>query len=166
MNTCHTNYSGYFSTCLPQRLVERLAQLQLKGASTIPGSIYIYDLVDQRTLCATCSVATMLGYTSESTQAMELDGLASLIHPDDLHLVSDHYQRFTTLQTGKVITTNYRMRRADGVWCWLRSQETSLVQAIAGFPLQILGIVQINTQRVVPSLEDLLRQINFAHNLN
>jgi hypothetical protein len=85
----------------------------------------------------------MLGYSADVIHAMGPTGLASLIHPDDLTLVSKHYQRFTTLKAGEVITIDYRMKQLNGSWCWLRSQETPLVMAIDGFPIQILGIVQI-----------------------
>jgi PAS domain S-box-containing protein len=132
---------------LTQRLIEAIGRLQAQPTHTILGSIYIYDLVDQRTICASCSVATILGYSADTIAALGPIGLSSLIHPDDLNLVSEHYQRFATLRYGDVISVTYRMKRADGTWCWLHSQETSLVQAIDGFPLQILGIIDDITQR-------------------
>jgi PAS domain S-box-containing protein len=131
---------------LPQRMIEALGLLQAQAVNMASSSIYIYDLVDQHTLCISHPVAAMLGYTSDKVHAMEPIGLASLIHPDDLERVADHYQRLTTLRRGQVITTEYRMQRADKTWCQLRSQETLLIQAIDGFPLQILGMLQDTTQ--------------------
>jgi PAS domain S-box-containing protein len=166
MNTCPTPCSDNSFISLPQRLVEALGRLETQQSNTIVGSVYIYDLVQQRTLCASCSVAAMLGYSADAIHAMDGVGLASLIHPDDLDLVSEHYQHFTTLQLGQAIASNYRMRRADGTWCWLRSQETPLVTASDGFPLQILGIVQVMTQPSITKLEDLLNLAYFSDNLN
>jgi PAS domain S-box-containing protein len=130
---------------LPQRIIEGLGRFQTNSPNTALSSIYIYDLVDQQTLYASCSVAAMLGYTADAIHDMGPIGLANLIHPDDLERVAAHYQRFTALLYGEVIAIEYRMQRADGAWCWLRSQETPLVQAIDGFPLQVLGIVQVMT---------------------
>ncbi len=135
---------------LPQRLITALGRLHnpvmhsaCRRLQTSGSRVYIYDLVDQFTLCDSCSLATMLGYGTPASDNPELGGLAQLIHPEDLHRVADHYQRFTTLQPTEIIHISYRMRHADGSWRWLRSQETPLVSAIDGFPLQILGIVSL-----------------------
>lgn len=137
-NFCSPNYAASF----PTRVIETLGRLQVQSNHPISSSTYIYDLVEQRTICSSCSVATLLGYSADDVLAMWPIGLASLIHPDDINRVADHYQRFTTLVSGEVITIEYRMKRSNGKWCWLRSQETPLVQAIDGFPLQILGLLE------------------------
>jgi PAS domain S-box-containing protein len=141
------NTAHFFDAAPPQRLIEALGRLQAHTISTVAGSIYIYDLVDQCTLCATSSVSAILGYTDTEINAMGTMGMATLIHPDDLLRVSDHYQRSITLPAGEVLEIEYRMKRPDGAWCWLRSRETVLVQAIDGFPLQVLGIIQDTTQQ-------------------
>lgn len=140
VNFCANDFAPF-----SRRILEVLGRLQAHTISMATSSVYIYDLVEQRTLCTSYPVAAMLGYTADEIDAMGPTGLASLIHPDDLDRVSMHYQRFTTLLYGKIITTEYRMKRADGTWCQLRSQETPLVQAIDGFPLQILGVLQMMT---------------------
>lgn len=130
----------------PPQAIEALGRLQVDTTDTIPSSAYIYDLVEQRILNASASVPKMLGYTADTIDAMGPNSLANLIHPDDLDRVSEHYQRFSTLLPREVIAIEYRMKRSDGTWCCLRSQETPLLQAIEGFPLQILGLIQYLTQ--------------------
>lgn len=109
----------------------------------ISKNIYIYDLVEQHNLSGSCSIANLLGYRTDNIAAAEPLDLAGLIHPDDLNRVSEHFQRFTTLHREEVISIEYRMRRADGRWCWLRSQETLLARANDSFPQQILGMIQV-----------------------
>jgi PAS domain S-box-containing protein len=143
MNNSHPNtWFSHASVASPKRLIEVLGRLQTHTDNTLQNQVYIYDLVDQCILCSTTSLVVMLGYAPDEIHEMGRLGVASLIHPEDLNRVSDHYQRFTTLADGEVIEIEYRMRRADGTWCWLRSQETPLVQASDGFPLQVLGMVQ------------------------
>jgi PAS domain S-box-containing protein len=142
VNTHDAPFAINVSAPSSHRVIEVLGRLQAQTTHTVSSSVYIYDLVDQCTLCATSSLAAMLGYTADEIHNMGAMGMASLIHPVDLNRVSDHYLRFTTLTDGDVIAVEYRMKRADGDWCWLRSQETLLVQAIDGFPLQVLGLVQ------------------------
>ncbi|WP_416669855.1 PAS domain-containing protein [Egbenema bharatensis] len=130
------------SVSYPHQMIQALGRLQAQSFHRPSNSVYVYDLVEQRTLCNSYPIAAMLGYTADAIRTMGPIGLASLIHPDDLDRVSEHYQHFTTLRDGEVIAIEYRMQRADGTWCWLRSQETPIVQAIDGLPLQILGLIQ------------------------
>jgi PAS domain S-box-containing protein len=127
---------------IAQHALEVMTRLQPHPIGSVPNSVYIYDFVEQRTLCASSSLPAMVGYTPDEIHTMGASGLANLIHPDDLNSVSEHYQRFTTLKSGEVIAIEYRLKRPDGTWCRLRSQETSLRQAIDGFPLQVLGLVE------------------------
>lgn len=137
----HTRFSHGFDVSLP-RLIERLGPCQPQAGSSVPGSFYIYDLVEQRTLCSSYSVATLLGYTPDEIDAMGHLGLASLMHPDDIQPVSEYFQHLTTLSDQDVLTVEYRMKHADGTWHWLRSQDTLLTQASNGLPMQVLGLVQ------------------------
>jgi PAS domain S-box-containing protein len=107
---------------------------------------YIYDLVDQRKIYSSQSLTAMLGYAADEIETTQTLDLAELLHPDDLERVSQHFQRFSSLREGEIIDVVYRMKRADGQWCWLRSQETPLVQAVDGFPLQLLGVIQDITE--------------------
>ncbi len=166
VSTCSTARTNQFSTSSPQQLVQALGRLQSHQAQNQLGSIYIYDLVDQRTICASCSVASMLGYTADAIAAMGPVGLANLIHPDDLDSVSEHYQQFATLQPGEVISVNYRMQQASGPWRWLHSQETPLVTAMDGFPIQILGLIQVLAQPTMTQLKDLLDHTSLANAAN
>lgn len=147
------------SVSSPQRMLAALGRLQAHTTSTVLSSLYVYDLIEQRTLYASCPVATILGYTVDAVEAMSPVGLASFIHPDDLSRVAEHYQRFTALRYGEVIAIEYRMRRADGTWCRLRSQETPLVEATDGFPLQVLGMLQdITLPSITNSKPSMVRQ--------
>jgi PAS domain S-box-containing protein len=134
--------SGHASAAFSKRVIDALGQLQPQTNSSTPSRVYIYDLIDQHTLYANCSVAELLGYPAPETQTAEPIQLASLIHSDDLERVAEHYQRFSTLRPGEVITVDYRMKRADGTWRWFHAQETTLLHANDGFPLQILGMLQ------------------------
>ncbi len=129
------------------RVIAALGRLQTFTPQGSWGSIYIYDLIEQCTLCSSYTLSALLGYGERGCgsewDARELFGLANLIHPDDLYRVAEHYQRFTILRATEVIQTTYRMKHADGSWRWVRSLETPLITAIDGLPLQILGMVSL-----------------------
>lgn len=144
----------------PQRIIEVLERFKTDTSGPMPSRQYIYDLVGQYICYDSCPLAAMLGYTSNQLDLLGSIGCASLIHPNDLKNIAEHYQRFTTLIEPEVITVEYRMRRADGKWSWLRSQDTLFVQSIDGLPLQVLGIVQdITVSKQEESLLEVLAHI-------
>jgi PAS domain-containing protein len=122
--------------------LQRFGPLPLEAAAT-QSCLYIYDLIAQKTLSLTASVATLLGYATETVSAAEDLSLAHLIHPADLDRVAEHFQCFSTLRHREVITLEYRMRHVDDTWRWLRSHESLLIATRDGLPLQILGMVQL-----------------------
>lgn len=146
MSTCHA-YSEQILTSLPQQLIGALGRLQAQTPNLALGSVYIYDLLQQRTINASFPVAAMLGYSADAIHVIGYIGLTNLIHPEDLNSVSQHYARFFTLKSDDVIMIDYRMRKADGSWCLLRSQETPLLVGGDGQPIQILGVIQNITRR-------------------
>jgi PAS domain S-box-containing protein len=125
-----------------QHWLEALDRLDSQSAALCPRRFYLYDVIQQHTLCASASIGQMLNYTAAEIHAMGPNGLAALIHPDDLNQVSAHYQRFNTLCEGEIITIKYRMKRSDGSWRRLRSQETILMQTGEGIPHLIFGMLQ------------------------
>ncbi|NJN22382.1 MAG: PAS domain-containing protein [Leptolyngbya sp. RL_3_1] len=125
-----------------ERVIAALKRLKAHAQGAV-SSIYIYDLIDQNTLCCSDpSIPAYLGYSPQQLEALGEFGLATLIHPVDLQSVAAHFQRFSTLTMREMITVPYRMQRADQTWCWLRSHDTPLIQARDGFPLKILSLVE------------------------
>jgi hypothetical protein len=140
-----TRFLAYFPSASSHPLGDLRHSLK-----AVPSSFYIYDLIEQRTLCTSCPISVMLGYDADAIHAMDATTLGNLIHSDDLKQVARHYQRFPTLSYGEIIAAEYRMKRADGSWCRLHSQETPLVMTNDGFPRQLLGQIQDMTRLAPP----------------
>jgi PAS domain-containing protein len=148
----HT-YQAPHTVLFTQRMIEELERIQ-STHPTLVQVYYIYDLTTQQILYATGSVPDMLGYSADTVHEMGPFGLAKLIDPDDLDSVAEHYQQFYTLNYGDVLEIKYRMQRADGTWCRLRSEATpSMSESANGFPVQVLGVIQpISQVAVYPSI--------------
>ncbi|MEM9809569.1 MAG: ATP-binding protein, partial [Cyanobacteria bacterium P01_D01_bin.56] len=86
-----------------------------------------------------------LGYTPDQLQAMGSDLTVSLIHPEDLGRVAAHHQSIAKSAVnnsdspGEIFKIEYRVRRADGEWCWLYSQDIVYLRDADGYPTQLLG---------------------------
>jgi PAS domain S-box-containing protein len=66
------------------------------------------------------NVGEMFGYTADQLVTGDTQFLPSRIHPDDLELVRKCYR--TLFEKDKAFDVDYRLRRADGLWVWVRSR--------------------------------------------
>lgn len=118
-----------------QNFIERIAE-------TMPGVLYVYDLVEQRNVYINRQVMDVLGYTKDQIQAMGADVLPRLMHPDDFARNPAHFELVFSLEDGGVVEREYQMRHANGEWRWFSSRETIFNRQPDGTPSQVLGITQ------------------------
>ncbi|AFZ24121.1 PAS domain S-box [Cylindrospermum stagnale PCC 7417] len=127
-------------------------------ADTIPGTLYLYDLVGQENFYVNHKIAQLWGYTPEQIKAMGIELFNQLMHPDDLVRLPSHFEQFKRSGSGEVLTLEYRIQHANGEWRWFCSYETVFRRTADGLPQQILGIVFDITER--RGTEVALRQSN------
>ncbi len=127
-------------------------------ATATPGLLYVYDFALQRNVYVNRQIAEVLGYTVAEIEAMGTQLLKLLIHPEDLLRFPQLMGRFYTLQDGKTVETEYRMRHKNGEWRWLLSKEVIFTRNPNGSPRQIVGTALDITER--KRVEDSLRKSN------
>jgi PAS domain S-box-containing protein len=116
-------------------------------AETIPNLLYIYDWLAKRSIYVNRQVVETLGYTLLEIAQMGTDVLATLLHPDDMKTVKEHFKRLAFATDSDIFEIEYRMRRKDGEWRWIRSRETIFARNIDGLPHHILGFAEDFTER-------------------
>ena len=119
-----------------QRLGQQIAE-------TVPGILFVYDLLEQRHTYINRQIWDLLGYTPEQVQAMG----AELTHPDDLAHLSAYLEAFHSAPEGAVREVEYRNRHANGEWRWLYTQAVVFDRTVDGIPRQILGVAIDITDR-------------------
>ncbi|HEY9295527.1 MAG TPA: PAS domain-containing protein, partial [Phormidium sp.] len=129
-----------------QRLQESQRLLQ-QITDTIPGILYIYDLVENRNVYVNQQISALLGYTAEQIEAMGETLFPQLVHPEDLAKFPDHIQRFHSLPDGEVLESEYRMRSLDGEWYWFSGREIVFNRNTDGSARQVLGTAYDITKR-------------------
>lgn len=123
-----------------QHFVERIT-------NTVPGIVYVYDLIDQRNVYANLQVSETLGYSPADVQAMGQDFFSRLMHADDLAKLPAQLQKLQALQDGESLEFEFRMRHLNGDWRWLVDRATIFTRTVDGRPHQILGCAQDITAR-------------------
>ncbi|MBN3963393.1 PAS domain-containing protein [Nostoc sp. NMS8] len=126
-------------------------------AGTLPGILYIYDLIEQRNYYVNYEIAQSWGYTPAEIQAMGKD-FTQLLHPEDLARLPSYLEKFNSVRQGEVLSFEYRIRHANGEWRWFCSHDTVHTINADGLPQYILGIAFDITERRY--IEISLRQSN------
>jgi len=127
-------------------------------ADTVPGILYLYDVIEQRNVYANRSTVELLGYTPQDIQDIGTNFMSHLVNPEDIPHILEHQKHLTTLTEDDHLTLEYRMKHANGEWRWLRSRETVFSRTVAGLPKLFLGIAEDITD--YKRVEDVLRQTN------
>ncbi|MGE3328739.1 MAG: PAS domain-containing protein, partial [Acidimicrobiia bacterium] len=92
------------------------------------------------------SWSTMLGYRDGEVPSNP-DGWLELVHPDDLRLVLDAVAETAWVGHDRC-STEHRMRRADGTYCWVMDRSMVTERFDDGRPKRVLGVqIDITHQR-------------------
>jgi rsbT co-antagonist protein RsbR len=119
----------------------------------IPGVVYVADLVEHHNVYANRQFTDVLGYTAEQVQKMGADLRSTIFHPDDLPVVMKREQQILTLNDGKALDIEYRVKNAKGEWRWYADRATVFARDAAGVPFQFLGYSQDITSRKAADAE-------------
>jgi diguanylate cyclase (GGDEF)-like protein/PAS domain S-box-containing protein len=112
-----------------------------------PNLLYIYDLNEQCNVYINRSVGEILGYSAVQIHEMGANLFATICHPDDLPKVYEAIQQCHNLQNYEYIEIEYRVRDAQGEWCWLYSRDRVFSRTADGRIKQTLGTAQDITAR-------------------
>jgi PAS domain S-box-containing protein len=117
-----------------QRLFEKIA-------ATSPDLMYVCDLLGRYTAYINPAVKRVLGYTPSEIAAMG-QGVAGLLHPDDLAPAFLHHAAFAQLPEDSIAEIEVRMRHADGSYRWLRCRESVFERDAKGRPTHLIGLAE------------------------
>ena len=120
---------------------------------TNPNLLYVYDLIEQRTVYINRQIYSDIGYTIEETQQMAGAFLPNFIHPDDLPGFSEHNSRIETAKDGESFEFEYRIQHKNGESSWFLSRDTVFARTADDKPWKILGTATEISDRKQAELE-------------
>src|SRR5215469_16672519 len=135
-------------TTLPHTDTLTDRQLRERIADAVPFELYVYDLVQDRKIYANRKPGGAWGYEQEEIDRGGKTFFAQLIHEDDRERVVDGMnERFALLKDGETTEIEYRIRRGDGQWRWVRTRDVIFSRKSDGSPKQILGTIHDVTEQ-------------------
>ncbi len=122
----------------------------------VPQLLYVVDLVHQKVVYANRTLTAELGYVDSTDDPYDfLTLFARYLHPDDQPTIAAHAIRVAQAADGELLSIEYRLRAADGTWCWFQARELVFARDGNGRPTQVLGVTQdvTDTKRLQVELQ-------------
>jgi len=120
---------------------------------TNPNLLYVYDLIEERSLYVNREIYSDIGYTFEEIQQMAATFIPKLIHPDDIPAFSEQRKKIETAKDGESFDFEYRIQHKNGEYRWFCSRESVFARTAQGKPWKILGTAAEISDRKQAELE-------------
>ncbi len=127
-----------------------------------PNIVYVYDLIENRSVYSNDFVNRLLGYNPLEMQGMHNKIVDMLIHADDQERVNKYHQECIDLKEEETREIEYKIRDNQGKWHWLRSEAASFEKMPNGQTKQIISCAINITERkkIELKLDDLNSQLS------
>jgi len=108
-------------------------------ARTLPGVLFVYDLISGRNVYVNQGGWGLLGYSDEEVMEMGESFLARIMHPDDLGTLPKLAEQYSRAQEGELFKHLFRMRHKNGEWKWIHRYAMIFTRTQDGRPHELIG---------------------------
>ena len=129
---------------------------------TYPGSVFLFDLADYRTIFLYGQQMTALGYSHEEINALGADLLPTIMHPEDVAAFPNRMAEFNTLERGEAREHIHRAFAKDGSLRQISTTASVFAWNAEGSPSHIVGFAvdvtdRLESERTLRLLQDQLK---------
>jgi PAS domain S-box-containing protein len=114
----------------------------------VPAIAYVWDSADAPgdapASYISPQIEVILGYTAQEW-IEQPDAWSDRVHPEDVDRVMTSWQE--AVEAGIAFSEEYRIRRADGEWVWLRDEANPVSEGDRGFPIYQGVIFDITSRK-------------------
>ncbi len=108
-------------------------------AETIPNVIFLYDVMERRSVYVNDRSTAVLGYTAEEVVDMGDQFLARTMHPDDLSGLPRLAAAYAHAKDDEILEHVFRFRHKNGEWRWIHRYVAVFTRTADGRVKEILG---------------------------
>jgi len=137
METASTNL---YVSLLRDEINKNVHMLE-KVTNTLPGAVYVFDVIDFKGVYANQNLSAVIGYTQNELNALGENAIARLIHPDDIAATEIQLAKIRSAADGEINTYIYRVLAKDGQYHWIRNYEAVFKRREDGMVTQTIGIM-------------------------
>lgn len=129
---------------------------------SVPGIIFIYDIIQKVNTYTNQEVYELLGYTPEEVKETGSELMKMIVHPDDINMVLERDSEYKNLGAEEFIDMQIRVKHKNGSWRWLRSKSKVFKYNEQGEPWLVLGISEDVTE-MKEAQEKIIRARDYYH---
>ncbi len=116
-------------------------------AASTPDMLFVFDLLQRRTVYINHSLKSVLGYEAEQLPLLHENPMVLLTHPEDLAGVEQWHARFQSAANDEVLEHTHRLRHADGTYRWIVMRASVFDRTAGGKAKQIIGVAKDTTDQ-------------------
>lgn len=120
--------------------VHESSHLIHKVNNTIPGAIYVFDMVAFKGIFSNKKVKDVTGYEPEELNSQS-NRLLEMVHPEDREMVLLKREELKNIPDNEIISYKYRFLKKDGHYRWLRNFESVFRRSETGAVTETIGII-------------------------
>jgi two-component system, cell cycle sensor histidine kinase and response regulator CckA len=136
----------------------------LEGLAQVsPVTLFMFDMLEQKTIYTNHSLADRLGYSAEEVAAHGPGWVQALVHPDDVEAYLSAQSAYFDAPDRTAIHHEFRFRAKNGTDLWLANWSAVVSRSPDGRPRNIVGVsIDVSEKKRAESeltkLEEQLRQ--------
>jgi PAS domain S-box-containing protein len=104
-----------------------------------PDILHVFDLETGGSTLIGGRAGDILGWSQNDLAVLRSNFVTTLIHPADVAAVAEHLRALRFLARKDMATVEFRMRRADGGYVWLRSRQRPFARGDDGCVSKVFG---------------------------
>jgi len=130
---------------------------------TYPGSVFLFDLAEYRTVFLHGQQLQALCYTHDEINALG-NNLSSIVHPEDLGKMPDRIKEYASLSPGETHEYVHRVQAKDGSWRQISTVASVFAWDAQGNPSHLVGFATDVTEDLegTRTLRLLQEQLKFS----
>jgi PAS domain S-box-containing protein len=104
--------------------------------------VFVYDLVEKRSVYANQAASSGLGYPKEKLMSADEEFWRSILHPDGEDALARWLKQLEFANEGEILKRKVQMKTSEGKWRWFTKRAIVLARTSDRKPLKILEIME------------------------
>jgi len=118
--------------------------------ATSPSAIYVFDVLEQKTIYTNDKFKGILGISSEEVGDISIDFINHIVHPAYQQDVREYFKKLNELPDKETSTIKYQIKEKSGNYRWVRSYDTVFKKRTDGTVQQVIGVViDVNKEKII-----------------
>lgn len=142
-----TSALNFFMDLLQNRIKQHTHFIE-KVTNTLPGMIYVFDVINNKELYANKPSSDFLRFEPQEQPQLKNFG-ETCIHPDDIQMLRQYEEDFKKSKDGEIRSIKYRLRNRAHEYRWIRTFETIFKRNENGEVSEKIGVaIDVHQQHI------------------